>query len=602
MTESPAETARPGRDGPAPSAPRGAAVPLLVCLAFLLMTAAAYYPCSLRPFRLALSHRTASKKTVEMRLLDRYLDPAPGRSPAYLSVWAYPEGGDAVPLAVPSLAAGFALSRVLPPRATFNLLFMLNLALSAASFYLLARRLRYPAPAAVAYAVLVAFHPCVQAFILRGQIENVMLWTAGFSFCALVDLLEGRRPATAFAASIGMPVLAVFSTPYIAIFLVATWPFILAHSVERLNLPWRAPALRRAGASGLALLVLLPLLVRFYAPVPSNGTETINLNPGTLELGLSAAAPTEAIRDLFDPHAGLWQEKPYLGLVWLAALLAACAGHIRGRDRHPSHGATGRAGASGSALLLAGTVLFALLAIGRGFGPPDGRIPMPALLLDRVVPGFENMVKMNRILPFMVMCGGFLVARHIAARPPRSAIALAALLCALVAAEGFLIAPPGVRSRPSYFLDATRDLPGPVRALPRGEDEDLPVLDLPPAAGHEGKRRWNPYTYYQTEHGQSLVWYDACPEDPPGLRGLLVGLFRDIARPDEAYRRWDDIVRLVREQGIGLIVLHDLGPDGGHAGPLIERLDAAFLPLGSGDRTRTWRVAPDVAKEPGERP
>ncbi len=602
MMERPAEPARPGPDGPAPSARRGAAGPLAAGLIFLVMAVLAFYPCSLHPFRLSLSHRTASKKTTEMRLFDRYLDTAPGRSPTHLTVWAYPEGGEAVPLAIPSLAAGFALSRVLPPRATFNLLFLLNLALSAVSFHLLARRLRYPAPAAAAYAVLVAFHPCVQSFILRGQIENVMLWTVGFSFCALVDLLEGRRPAAAFAASIAMPVLAVFSTPYHALFLIATWPFLLAHAAERLNLTWRAPALRRAGASGLALLVLLPLLVRFYAPLPAGGEGAINLNPGTLELGLSAAASTESLRDLVDPAAGLWHEKPYLGLVWMAALFAACAGHIRWRGRFPSQGTSDEGRAFGSAILLAGTALFALLAIGRGFGPPGARIPMPALLLDRIVPGFENVVRMNRILPFMAMCGGFLVARCIAARPPRAAIAIAAVLCALVAGEGFLVAPPGVRTRPTYFVDAASDLPAPVRALPRVEEENLPVLDLPPAAGHEGKRLWNPYTYYQTEHGQSLVWYDECPGDPPGLRGLLVDLFRDIARPDAAYRRWEDIVRLVREQRIGLIVLHDLGPDEGHAGPLIERLDASFLPLGNGDRTRTWRVDPEGAGRPGDRP
>jgi len=566
---------------------------LAAAAAFVALTLLAYAPCSLRPFTLSLSHRTASSKAVEMRRLGMYLDPAPGKPPAFLTLWAYPEGGEALPLAVPSLVAGHALCRVLPARAAFNLVFMLNLFLSAWAFHRLARKLRYPPAAAAAYAALVVFHPCVQSFVLRGQIENVMLWTAGFAYGAIVDLVEGRRRATAFVAAVALPCLAVFSSPYLALFLAAAWPFILAHAVERLDLPWRAPGVRRALAAGLVLLGLLPVLVRFYAPGSAGAANLLNLNPGTADVGIAAGIPAESVLDLFNPSEGLWQEKPYLGTVFLAAVAWAFATLLR---RRRSSRTPGRAVCSrDSAILLAGTAVLAVLALGRSFGPPGFRIPLPAALLDHLVPGFENVVKLNRLLPFMAACGGLLVARAVASRPPRAVLAAAAAIVALVAAEGLVVSPPGIRTRPRNHLDAAIDLPATVRALPAFEEEDLPVLDLPPAAGPESRRRWGAYTYFQSEHGQRLVWFDQCPDDPPGLRGVLVRLFNDPAGPAADADAWTGALRQVREQGIGLVVLHTSPDEAARDAPLVARLDSEFTRIGADDRTVAWRVRPPAA-------
>ena len=229
---------------------------------------------------------------------------------------------------------------------------------------------------------------------------------------------------------------------------------------------------------------------------------------------------------------------------------------------------------------------------------------MPVLLLDRLVPGFENVVKMNRILPFMVMCGGLLVARYISTLPLRTAVVAAGLVCGLVAAEGIVVAPANARTRPAYYLDETEDLPGPVRALPEGELHDLPVLDLPPPVGTWAKRLWNPYTYYQTEHGQRLVWYDECPADPGGFRGRIVELCKDPARHAAGDGLGKDVVRHLRDHGIGLIVLHDLGPREADTRPLVDLFDAAFPRLPAGGQAHVWRVAPDPGPgraAPGDR-
>ncbi len=57
---------------------------------------------------------------------------------------------------------------------------------------------------------------------------------------------------------------------------------------------------------------LLAIAVRFYAPEPCQTGEMVNLNPGSLDMGLDAILPVESLYDLVLPGGLLRDEKPFL--------------------------------------------------------------------------------------------------------------------------------------------------------------------------------------------------------------------------------------------------------------------------------------------------
>ena len=568
----------------------------VVLVVFVALTAVAFYPISVLPDRLSLAHRTASSHAVEMFHFGRYFDLSGGMPVCYLRIWAFPEGGIAKPLAIPSLAVGWVLCKVMSPRVAFNIVFMLNLLAGAMSFYLVGRRIGLRAPMSAVFGALVVFHPCLQSFILRGQLENVMLWPVGFSILSLAWLLTTERHRlAAFAACLLLPVLQLYSTPYYALFYMILWPIMLAFLVLRLGVSLFSNGFRWAVASGVVLAVVLPFLVQFYRPGVETELRMVNLNPGTLEAGLAAATPTESLRDLFDPSGVLRSEKPYLGSVLLLGLaLAAVLAVWRkftGRRREASAVPADRHQLIGTLMLAAGTFLFGLLSLGRQFGVEGGWVlTLPAAWIDRVYPGFQNVVKLFRILPFLAICGGLIVADALNRLRPGLQHVVAGVVIFGVLVEGLITAPLSERVRSRYYIDSERSLPGVIRDLPRFDSADAPVLDLPPPVGSDGRVLWGLYTYYQTEHGQRLVWFDGCPPTKDGIRGRIIDAYQDPQALISDKVRRQAFAGDLAKQGIALVVVHKFYLVPEKLTAVAALFDSEFDRLAEDEDAIAWRV------------
>lgn len=137
-------------------------------------------------------------------------------------------------------------------------------------------------------------------------------------------------------------------------------------------------------------------------------------------------------------------------------------------------------------------------------------------------------------------------------------------------------------------------MPELVSRLPSFRLRELPVLDLPAAAGRAGKILWGEYTYYQSEHGQPLVWFDGCPETPEGFRGRIVQLCEDPGAFCADPGAWPSLVAEARRNGVGMIVLHRrfMSPDA--ASVLEELLDSSCVRIGADESTTAWKLSPDL--------
>ena len=535
-----------------------------------------FHPVSTHPGRYALAHRTASSHAVEMYAMGDYLDHA-GRHPAaYLDVWAYPYGGIARPLAIPSLAAGSVLCKVMSPRTAFNVVFLVNIVLSGMAFYLVGRRLGFRNSAAVVLGGLVVFHPLLQSFILRGQIENTMLWTVGFSLLAGISLLTaGRWNPWFFAGASLLPLLVVFSTPYYAIFYLLLCPVVLLFVTLDDRVAWKPRLLVSCVGAFVIAAILLAVAVRFYVPDQVQAGDMVNLNPGSADMGLDAVLPVESLYDLVLPGGLLRDEKPFLGTAFMAAVLFGAVGGFRDKRRRWK-----------TACALAGAACFAVLAAGRTLGP----VTLPVTVIDRAWPGFRNVAMLFRALPFMAVCGGLVAADSMNEQRPRRAAWLAAALLLLVAVDGFLVSPLSGRTRGRYYLDDRLDMDDAIFALPQRHVADLPVIDLPPHR-HDTPELWAAYTYYQTEHGQRIVWCDVPPRELPPVMRLATHMFDDPrAYADDVAMR-DELKQQFREAGIGLVVLHrKLVMEKAKLPDIESLLDSCFPRRNQSDTTVVWQV------------
>ncbi len=541
------------------------------------------FPVSLSPGLLSLAHRTASKHTVLMRHLKDLSYRTGGIPPPFVDLWGFPDGGHVQLIGVPSLAMGTLLCSWMPPRLVFNLLLMANLMVTTLTFYCLARKVGSTEWGACVFAVLVAFHPCLQSYIARGQIENTLLWPVALSLLAGASILAspGRALGAAFAHAV-LPILIVFSTPYYAFFYLALAPFALLVVRRRLGVRWTDTRVRLHLGSGLLAALLVGASVQYYRPVAAAAGGQGAVGAGSLTAPATSTSSIESPADLLCPGRVLEQEKPYLGLALGVGLLGAFGAVLAGRNWR-----------RGMAIPLVALLFFVVLAMGRVMGPAESAltegIPLPAALFDSVHPGFRSLVKLFRALPFVAMCGAAVVAGVVnRLRPGWACVALAGTVL-LLAADSFLVAPLSARGREEYCFDSTQDLDPAVRAIPRFDREDLPILDLPPPVpGRAGA--WPAYCYYQTEHGQRMVWDEVRFGARVGLPADLAGLFARMAvngQSDQLRRRFE---KKVKEAGIGLVALHLQFADERHARMAAEALDACFARSATSERTVVWRV------------
>lgn len=545
-------------------------------LCYLVLAMLAFYPISTRIDRYALAHRTASKHAVGMYALGDYFEHIGRRPLAYLDTWAYPDGGMAKPLAVPSLAAGSILCKFIPPRTAFNVVLLANLVLSGFAFYLVGKRLGFANGPATGLGALAVFHPLVHSFILRGQIENTMLWTVGFSLLAGLTLLtEPRWNLGAFAGASLLPLLIVVSTPYYAMFYLLLCPVVLLFVMADRDVGWRFRYVPSYLLSWFIAAFLLAAAVRFYAPAAGENPEMLNLHPGSLEMGIGAVARMESPLDLVRPRGLLRDEKPFLGLALLAAAAWGATTGIRdGRRR-------------GKTLIaLAGAAGFAVLAMGRAIGS----VSLPAAFLDRLWPEFRGVAMLFRALPFMAICVGLLMADNLSGQRPRRAGWLLTELLLLIVADGLLVSPPWERTRGRFYLDQETDMDRTVAALPQRHAAHLPVVDLPPHR-HDSPELWAAYTYYQTEHGQKLVWCNIPPRPLPPLMRTITDMF-DVPESLTDVSARNAMRDQLREANVGLIVLHRrLVEETNNLPDLEALLDACFPRRAQSDSTVVWQVA-----------
>jgi len=546
----------------------------LPLLLFGFLSLAAAWPLSVHPVRLFPAHRTAAKHATTMYHFADYFRGG-SRPVAYLDLWGYPAGGIAKPQGIPSLATGWFLSRLFPPRTVFNVLVLFNLVLSGLSLYLLGRQIGLGSIPAAALGTLAGFHPVLQSFLLRGQIENTTLWPAGFTLLALAAIVRGpERRWPAIAAVCLLPAVTLLTTAYYAFFLLLASPLLLALLLTRWRPGWRAPTVRTAVAALAAGAALTLAAAQFYRPDTAPGALP-NLHPNTLQLGLAGVVPAAGFGDLINPANFIADEKPYLGLSLLACVLAAATLLLLRRRRQGE-----------LAVLGGGTLLFALLALGRNVGD----LALPAALADQFMPDFRLFTMLVRGLPFMAVFAGLIVALALEELPSRWARAGLGILVLLTLADHAAVNSPSACLLQTATFDERTEIDVTVRSLPKFGTADLPLADLPPPIGRN-KFLWNRYTYFQTEHLQRIVWSDTIPDPPSGLAALLAALCdhpRDYAGDADRLRDWS---AAVRGSGLRLILLHKDYVSQESAVLLSFALDSVFLRIGESSRVTAWAVS-----------
>ena len=520
---------------------------LLILVCYMTLVASVYYPFSLQPSSRFPAHRTAGNHAVLMFSASEYFNRQPDKPIAYMNIWGYPEGGIAKPIAVPALLVGSCLSRVWSPRTAFNLILMCNLLVSAFVVYGMARQWGCQRVPAFVWGAVAIFHPCLQSFVLRAQIENTMLWVVGGYVWAGLVAIESQSRAKQALGLVGiilLPVVAVVSTPYYAIFMLMLAPFVGLAVCLRQPRQWSARDVILYGVASVVGAVLAGLAVQFYRPGLDMERGMIDLCGGTLTLGLAASAPTESFRDVVFPSGMLLRELPYMGLVTLIGLPLAMLVSVvvvRGKRRREMW------------VWASALCVFAVLALGRTWGPPDRHVLLPMALIDSLFPDFKMLIKLFRGLPIVALCTGAVLAMTLDSLSSRRALIGAMLLVSVVVLDGWLVAPMSVREAPFYGFDEARALSPAIRRIPVRSVEDLPILDLPPPA--KGGARLA-YAYEQTEHCQRQVWCEIMPDVPTGIMGHALDVWAQLARYAETSSMRDAFLLSLQDSGVRRVILH----------------------------------------------
>jgi len=544
---------------------------------YVVLAVISFYPVSAHIDRYALAHPAASAHAVAMYSIDGYLENMGRDPPAYLDVWAYPYGGIAKPLAIPALAAGSVLCKMMSPRTAFNVILLANLVISGLVFYFVGKRLRFGTSAAIGLGGLVVFHPLLQSYILRGQIENTMLWTVGLSLLAGISLLtEERWNVWFFAGACLLPLLIVFSTPGDAVFYVLLCPLVLLYVLLDDGLPWKPCLVLSYIAAFIIAALLLGSALRFYSPDPNPTGEIIALTSGFPDIGLKGTFRTASWVDLVQPSGLLHHGKPFLGLAFMAAVSWGTIAGLRDRRRRWK-----------ILVALAGTVGFAVFAMGR----MPGGISLPATVVDGLWPALGSASMQARALPFMALCGALALADSLSVRRSHRSVGMLAGLMTLIIADGLLVNPLADRTRGDFYLDERIDMNRVIFALPQRHVADLPIVDLPPHRRNTPER-WAAYAYDQSEHGQKIVWCEVPPPEPPPMMRLATRLFESAASYAQDAAACPGALNQLRQAKIGLIVLHkNLVEDAAMIPPLESLLDSWFPRRDQSDSTIVWQVS-----------
>ena len=434
-----------------------------------------------------------------------------GQWPGHSELIFYPYGADLVrlygsDLLYPLLLA--PLTHLLSPATVFNLKIIFSLTVASYGAYRLLRHLgAAPLPAWCGGALYVGT-PYFLLETLNGVSELVAVEWVPF---ALLYLLRTQQPAGRprdVALAVLFATLASYASGYNALFLLlfgallVAWRLLRGQGPRRRRLRWR-PLLAVALLAGLALAPYA-LLHRAGGTTTSLSVELADmLDPAHRPMADSSASLASFFRPgrnqipLLRVAEGGRQEKintthtSYLGY---GVLALALVGLLRGR----------RPG-----LWAAAAATFAVIALGPHLvlsGDPlvvgGTRVPLPALLLYKLLPGFDVTIRhtyryvamVHLALAVLSGLGLCWLVRRVGGGPRGAALALgAAALCLL---EVLALGPA-----PYPIPQTSRHVPAPYAAM-AADPARFAIIELP----HEDDLDYlAPYLYYQTVHGKPMI-------------------------------------------------------------------------------------------------
>jgi len=462
-------------------------------------------------------------------------------------VWA-PEGTSLVLHALsPALTVpGALLARATGPFLAYDLLVVLCLALSAAAFHRLARRVGASPAGAAAGAFVCGFSPLLTARVAAGHLNLLPLGFVAVALEGLVVALSTRGAASARGVAGAALALAavLYCDYYLALLaLLAVGTFSVGEFARPAWARSRGAAAAVLAFTAIASLALsAPLLGRLHAELgggPRAGHDPANLSVDAAALldPVSGTLLGRAVRGLDGPLTPPEVEKiAYLGLVPLAALAWALA-----RSRCPLLSRAAVAGGVAALVSLGPSLVVA----GRDTG-----LPMAYGALVSAFPALQSGGGANRFLLLALLPLGLGVsaaATRLLARRTTGRIALA-VAGGLVLLADLAPADPGSASFPLVP-------PDPAMVAVKEDPATGAVLDVDPGI---------PSLYRQLRHGRAQTFgylsrvsreaFDARLRDP------LLGPLLDPSRPTPDLPAIAAAFHLRERWGIGFVVGPDVPP------------------------------------------
>lgn len=472
--------------------------------------------------------------------------------------------------------------------AALRVLLLLTFPVAGWGMYFLARRaVERFWPAFIAGGIY-AFCPHRMVRFNLEQIDILSSQWIPFYVLFLLNFLDRRSVRAAAGAAI-MTILTALAAWYHAGHLVLVTLFLGIVYFASGRLPWRS----RAFASGLAVLVLVPLAVLAIDLVPmvreSLQPESRHQDQVTASLGSSSDLVSYFVPDGYWPQTLLRFGHAYLG--WSAE----AAGGIYRRFASLKNESTSFPGYALLALLLFaavrrkrehrlwlwGAAVFFVLSLGPLLHVMGvASLPLPYVLINRI-PGLSVMRAPNRVNILFILSAAMiaaLVLRDLSAAGRRKW----AWAFVLVLIAEYLTVPVQRQHNPPPVSPLLRD----VRTLP-GDT----VLQIPEALSEPGAYLANWYMALQTEHEKKIlggytsrIHYDAqgLMDRYPAIRALewttLFGPSRDPRAQQDAVGAYrleagvlDTLPAALAELGVRQVLLHK-APFAANPGTLIHLL------------------------------